>query len=248
MLTNDIPSGTLDDKALMREKHAAYMREYNRSNGATPVKGVFITCDLCGVGTEKQHRSHDWCAGCVKEGQRLRRNARRARQGTEPVGTPKDCKNCGVRFVKTHKRQLYCGPCSDLSAKSALPQTRAVQLAYQCARNKRRRKEDPRFAISCRVSAGINASLKGGKAGRKWESLVDYTLADLMAHLERQFLPGMSWENRGEWHIDHRRPLCSFQFETPEDPQFREAWALTNLRPLWAADNLRKGGRRDLLL
>lgn len=64
-----------------------------------------------------------------------------------------------------------------------------------------------------------------------------------MAHLERQFLPGMTWENRGEWHIDHIRPLCSFQFQTPDCPQFREAWALTNLQPLWAQDNLKKGGR-----
>src|SRR3546814_9626669 len=66
--------------------------------------------------------------------------------------------------------------------------------------------------------------------------------------LERQFLPGMSWDNRGEWHIDHIRPLCAFEFTSPDDPQFREAWALTNLRPLWARDNLRKGGRLDLLL
>src|SRR3546814_5744253 len=87
-----------------------------------------------------------------------------------------------------------------------------------------------------------------GKNGRSWETLGGYTVADLMAHLERQFLPGMSWDNRGQLHIDHIRPLCSFEFTSPDDPQFREAWALTNLRPLWARDNLRKGGRLDLLL
>src|SRR3546814_9720873 len=80
------------------------------------------------------------------------------------------------------------------------------------------------------MSAGVKSSLGDGKNGRSWETLVGYTVADLMAHLERQFLPGMSWDNRGEWHIDHIRPLCSFEFTSLDDPQFREAWALTNLR------------------
>lgn len=93
------------------------------------------------------------------------------------------------------------------------------------------------------MTANVNNSLREGKGGRSWERLLGFTLADLMAHLEAQFLPGMTWDNRGEWHIDHIRPLCSFSFQTPDDPQFREAWALTNLQPLWAADNLRKGGR-----
>jgi hypothetical protein len=107
---------------------------------------------------------------------------------------------------------------------------------------------DPAFAINKRMSAGLLHSLNTAKGGRKWEALVGYTLADLMTHLEAQFLPGMSWDNRGGWHVDHIRPLCSFEFQTPDDPQFREAWALTNLRPLWAKDNLKKSGRRDLLI
>src|SRR3546814_3330220 len=59
-------------------------------------------------------------------------------------------------------------------------------------------------------------SLGDGKNGRSWEILVGYTVADLMAHLERQFLPGMSWDNRGEWHIDHIRPLCRSEEHTSE--------------------------------
>ena len=93
------------------------------------------------------------------------------------------------------------------------------------------------------MSAGILNSLQSAKSGRGWERLVGFTLTDLMAHLEAKFLPGMTWENRGDWHIDHIRPLCSFEFQTPDCPQFREAWALSNLQPLWASDNLKKGGR-----
>jgi hypothetical protein len=89
----------------------------------------------------------------------------------------------------------------------------------------------------------MHRGLGANKAGRSWREFVPYTLEELMAHLEAKFLPGMTWDNRGEWHIDHIRPLCSFDFQTPECPQFREAWALTNLQPLWAVDNLKKGGR-----
>lgn len=60
----------------------------------------------------------------------------------------------------------------------------------------------------------------------------------------------MSWENYGRdgWHIDHRVPLAAFKFNTPDDPDFKVAWALTNLQPMWATDNFSKGARRLLLI
>jgi hypothetical protein len=90
----------------------------------------------------------------------------------------------------------------------------------------------------------IYLSLKANKAGRKWESFVDYTLPALMRHLEKQFLPGMTWENYGPaWHIDHIIPKSAFHYNSPEDVDFRKCWALKNLRPLWATDNVRKSDK-----
>jgi hypothetical protein len=63
----------------------------------------------------------------------------------------------------------------------------------------------------------------------------------LMAHLESQFLPGMSWANRRLWHIDHQRPCASFNLTNPA--QQHACFHFSNLRPLWAADNLAKGAR-----
>lgn len=100
-----------------------------------------------------------------------------------------------------------------------------------------------------RTAARIYAVLKrGGKGGAKTEALVGWTMAELREHLQRQFLPGMSWENMGEWHIDHIVPLSSFTISGPDDPEFRRAWALTNLRPLWAKENLSKRDRVVSLL
>jgi len=58
-----------------------------------------------------------------------------------------------------------------------------------------------------------------------------------------QFRPGMSWENYGEWHIDHRVPIAAFKFSSPLDPGFRACWRLTNLRPLWRVDNQIKSAK-----
>lgn len=106
----------------------------------------------------------------------------------------------------------------------------------------------PKSRLDQRMKTAIGIALKGGKSGRSWEHLVGFNLAGLIAHIERQFLPGMSWDNIGDWHIDHIVPKSSFSYRTAEDPDFRAAWALTNLRPLWAPDNLSKGAKRLFLV
>lgn len=62
-----------------------------------------------------------------------------------------------------------------------------------------------------------------------------------MVHLERQFTPGMSWTNYGDWHIDHIKPLASF--DLTDRVQLLVACHFTNLQPLWAEENLKKGDR-----
>jgi len=59
-----------------------------------------------------------------------------------------------------------------------------------------------------------------------------------MAHLESLFLPGMSWENRHLWHIDHVLPCAAFDLTNPKEQ--RRCFHYTNLQPLWALDNIKK--------
>ena len=54
--------------------------------------------------------------------------------------------------------------------------------------------------------------------------MVGYTSLNLKEHLEKQFNDGMNWDNYGEWHIDHIKPISSFTFETCDDEQFKECW------------------------
>lgn len=91
---------------------------------------------------------------------------------------------------------------------------------------------------------------KGSKSGRRTFELLGYTVGELRDHLEKQFIDGMSWENygRGGWHIDHRLPLAMFDCATPDSPDFKIAWALTNLQPLWEGQNFSKRDKRIYLL
>lgn len=97
------------------------------------------------------------------------------------------------------------------------------------------------------ISVRIRQSLKrnsGSKNGRHWETLVGYTVEELKSHLEKQFVEGMNWKNHGSyWHIDHKRPIASFNFDSPEHPDFKKCWGLRNLQPLKAFENMSKGAK-----
>ncbi len=109
----------------------------------------------------------------------------------------------------------------------------------------KRRRSSLKGKLNANISIAICNSLACDKNGWHWEELVGYTLTDLKKHLEKHFLPGMTWDNYGEWHIDHRIPIAAFNFETPFDLDFRQCWALRNLQPLWAAQNRSKKDRLE---
>lgn len=61
---------------------------------------------------------------------------------------------------------------------------------------------------------------------------------ELCSHIESRFTEGMTWENMKEWHIDHVKPLSSFNVLDPSER--KKANHFSNLQPLWAIDNLKK--------
>ena len=103
------------------------------------------------------------------------------------------------------------------------------------------KKENAQYKICNSIRGRINSTLKGGKNRQHWEDLVGYTIGQLKKHLEKQFKPGMSWENYGfRWHIDHDIPISAFNFQLYTDIDFKKCWALKNLKPLSAKENLQK--------
>jgi len=110
---------------------------------------------------------------------------------------------------------------------------------------KNKKQTDSNFRFKCNISKQFWMVLSNGKGknGKKTTEILNclgYTLNDLKLHLKNKFLEGMSWDNYGKWHLDHIKPVCSFNFSSIQDEDFKLCWALENLQPLWAVDNLKK--------
>lgn len=105
-----------------------------------------------------------------------------------------------------------------------------------------RKKTDINYRLSCSLRSRISNFLKG--IGFKNGSAIDdlgCTIDFFKDYLASKFTKGMSWDNYGEWHIDHIKALANFDLTNRE--QFLEATHYTNMQPLWAIDNIRKGKR-----
>lgn len=112
---------------------------------------------------------------------------------------------------------------------------------------KRKLRNDPMFALKKRIRSLIGNAFAsvGSSKNQETQAILGCSFEEFKAHLEKQFLPGMSWARMGrEIHIDHIVPLATAKCEA-------DVIALnhfTNLRPMWAPDNIRKGAKVLALL
>jgi len=106
------------------------------------------------------------------------------------------------------------------------------------AQQAKRRTEDPFYRLRCNMRNACTRVVKQLSLGKKPMSTFKWigcSPEELKAHLESLFTKGMTWQNYGEWHVDHIRPICSFTAE-----EWEQVNHYTNLRPLWAEDNITK--------
>lgn len=106
---------------------------------------------------------------------------------------------------------------------------------------KRKFYSDPEFRLLHNMRNRLNDAVnRKGKWGRTLE-LIGCTTAQLKAHLQAQFKDGMTWDNYGQWHVDHIRPCDSFDLTQPD--QQRACFHYTNLQPMWATENIKKSAK-----
>ena len=98
-------------------------------------------------------------------------------------------------------------------------------------------KTDPVFKLIENQRNRIGRLLKNCKSDKTLK-LIGCTIDELKNWLESQFTEGMSWDNYGEWHVDHIYPVSGFNLEQPYEQKIAFNWF--NLQPLWAKDNLIK--------
>lgn len=118
------------------------------------------------------------------------------------------------------------------------PEVKERQRAYARAYERDRRRNDLGFKLKRNLRKRLGKALQGLSKSARTLELVGCDIDFLRRWLETKFQPGMTWENYGEWHIDHIMPCASFDLSDPV--QQRTCFRWTNLQPLWASDNIHK--------
>ena len=178
-----------------------------------------------------------YCAACEAE-------LRKVRQKDQYQNN----KNWYVEYRKTNKDKIN-------KYKRDVGSIRALVRAGE------RYADEPSFKIRVVISSAIRKSIKNNGSVKKGSSLAHllYTMVELKDHIESQFEPWMSWNNWNQynpetwddndistwcWNLDHIIPASTFTYTSMEDPAFRDCWALSNLRPLSAKQNVLDGSAR----
>jgi ribosomal protein S14 len=133
--------------------------------------------------------------------------------------------NIDVGYRVHYDAQRTCKKCRDLERTKYTPEQKRIR---------------------CSMKANLVARLKARLDNKNKKSTFDilgYSVDELKVHLESSFKEGMSWDNYGEWEIDHITPDSWFQYNSTDDEGFKNSWALDNLQPLWKHENIAKGNR-----
>ena len=97
-----------------------------------------------------------------------------------------------------------------------------------------------------RIKDALNKYIDGIKLKKsKTEKLIGCSYHELVLHLESLFKDGMTWENYGDWEVDHIRPCSSF--DLTDENQQKTCFNWRNLNPLWKKENRSKNDSYDLL-
>lgn len=107
--------------------------------------------------------------------------------------------------------------------------------------HKNRMDTDPNYRLSVCLRKRLNSALKRREKSGSAVVLLGCSTEQAVNYIQSKFQDGMTWQNHGRWHIDHIRPLASFDL-TKQD-QLSKACHYSNLQPLWARDNLQKHSR-----
>jgi hypothetical protein len=144
-------------------------------------------------------------------------------------------------YCKNHWDNLRndCKDCLKQYRRDNVDKISANLLKYE----KARKLVDPSFKLLKTLRSRLGSAIQNQNAIKsdKTMDLVGCSITFLRGYLEAKFTEGMTWDNHGEWHIDHIKPCASFNLLDEEEQQ--KCFHYKNLQPLWAQENLSKGAK-----
>ena len=125
--------------------------------------------------------------------------------------------------------------------KNNVDKIRQIKRDYE----RNRKATDPLYKLISNFRTAIYQVLKESNVEKNghYFDILGYTPEELINHLEKQFTEGMTWENYGEFHVDHKLPISSFNIKEIGDEEFMRCWCLDNLQPMWGEENIRKSNK-----
>ena len=167
----------------------------------------------------------------------------------------------------TYYYKCYCDSCKIDKGYQSKSRYMAKPLCVKCATNTEKHKntlknnhwknkglspktwmiKDPssplRIRIGTNLRSRLNKAIKGNYKSGSAVFDLGCSIDEFKVYMESKFQLGMSWGNWGRktWHIDHIKPLASFDLSDRDE--LLNACHYTNLQPLWAKDNMMKSDR-----
>jgi hypothetical protein len=160
------------------------------------------------------------------------------------------CRLCGGSSICEHKISRYecrqCGGsgiCKHGKLKGRCIECGGAQLCEHKKRKSQCKDCSPNQYLAYLLRMRVSDRLKNYSKNNRKHTMeyVGCTIDELRSYLEKQFTNNMSWENKGEWHIDHIRPCASFNLDNEIERHM--CFHYTNLQPLWASENISKGSK-----
>ena len=125
--------------------------------------------------------------------------------------------------------------------KNNIDKIRKTKRDYE--RNRKAR--DPLYKLISNFRTAIYQVLKESNVekNKHYFDILQYTPEQLITHLENKFTDKMTWDNYGEWHVDHKLPITHFNISEMGDSEFMKCWSLDNLQPMWGDENIKKSNK-----
>ena len=201
------------------------------------------------------------CAKCKEEKELINFSKNKMKKD----GFQSECKICTKFYCKQHydknidkrrkeAREYYFINKDFLNEKTKTYRLNNVEKIKEWAKKSRlkntekynkyyrdRRSRDSLFKLTHDTRSRIGNSFRRNGYTKKSQSykILGCSYKDFKIHLEKQFTKGMSWENQGEWHLDHIYPVSLAK----DEEELIRLNHYTNFQPLWAIDNFKKGNK-----
>ena len=202
-------------------------------------------CKTCNTAETTKWFSGPLCRKCYRAQPhiKIKESESRLKKIDQYMEVAKKYRQNNIKKIKQKDSKWYRENKEDIAIKKSIYKNKnRLKLNEQVnSYQKMRRGQDIDFKLRCVVRSRLSKAIINNRKAGSAVSDLGCSIEELKRHLESQFQPGMTWDNYGRygWHIDHIKALSKFNLTDPEE--FREACHYTNLQPLWAEDNLRKG-------